>query len=125
MSAVQARPTPEACPTPDAGPTLGDRHHRQRTAEGQAALIARLRRPLLRANGPGSTADHDAFAHAWRYDTAHYRRARAAGCGFPHFKKKPAPATPWDPGLQHTMNAANEDVHEEAVLDTLLEDLKR
>ena len=64
----------------------------------------------------------------WRYTSADYRQALTADRGFRRKKKKrfkPVPLTPWDPNLQQAMNDAQEDLHEEAVLDTLLEDLKQ
>jgi len=64
-------------------------------------------------------------ARPWRFGQCDYEQAITARRGFSRRTDVPAPATPWAPALQPAIEHAKQDVHEEAVLDTLLEDLKR
>lgn len=61
-------------------------------------------------------------ARPWRYEVDDYRRV--ASRGLPTLGDE-LPATPWSPGLSPQMRRTGRAVHEEAVLDVLIDDLRR
>jgi uncharacterized protein (TIGR02679 family) len=60
-------------------------------------------------------------ARPWRYDADEYRRV--AHRGLPTLGPAGLPPTPWSPPLAQAMRVAGRAVHEESVVDDLLDDL--